>query len=130
MKGFRGYVHSRKFLGERVPQHVQNIVIRDYCKRNNLYFLLSAVEYKMPETYYMLKAVIKDLPSLDGIIFYTMFQLPCNSSERLSIYQSILIQGAQIHFSLEGLSIKKESDIVRIENIWKVKWAMHIATEP
>ena len=46
-KGYRGYVTSRPFMGERAPQHIQNIVIRDYCKKNNLLFLLSATEYVM-----------------------------------------------------------------------------------
>ena len=32
-KGFRGYIFSRPFMEERVPQHVQNIVIRDYCSK-------------------------------------------------------------------------------------------------
>ena len=44
MKKVRGYVFSRSFLGERVPQHVQNIIIRDYCERKNLHFLISASE--------------------------------------------------------------------------------------
>ena len=36
---------SRDFMGERVPQHVQNLVIRNYCNQNNYQYLLSAVEY-------------------------------------------------------------------------------------
>lgn len=34
----KGYIFSRPFLGERVPQHIQNIVIRDYCIKNNITF--------------------------------------------------------------------------------------------
>ena len=34
-------------MGERVPQHVQNIVIKDFCQKNNLHFLLSSTEYAM-----------------------------------------------------------------------------------
>ena len=30
---YRGYIFSRPFMDERVPQHVQNIVIRDYCSK-------------------------------------------------------------------------------------------------
>ena len=47
MKKLRGYIFSRQFMGERVPQHVQNIVIRNYCEKNRYFFLLSSVEYKM-----------------------------------------------------------------------------------
>ena len=33
MKKVRGYIFSRPFMGERAPQHVQNIIIRDFCKK-------------------------------------------------------------------------------------------------
>ena len=29
----KGYIFSRPFFGERVPQNVQNIILRDYCKK-------------------------------------------------------------------------------------------------
>ena len=32
-KKLKGYIFSRPFMGEQVPQHVQNIVLRDYCKK-------------------------------------------------------------------------------------------------
>ena len=32
-RGYRGYIGSRPYFGERAPQHVQNLVIRDYCQR-------------------------------------------------------------------------------------------------
>ena len=38
-KKLRGYIFSRTFMGERVPQHVQNIVIRDYCVKNKYDYL-------------------------------------------------------------------------------------------
>ena len=46
-KRFRGYIFSRPFMEERVPQHVQNIVIRDYCSKKDIQYLLSATEYAM-----------------------------------------------------------------------------------
>ena len=55
MKKVRGYNFSRDFMGERVPQHVQNIVIRDFCQKRNLNFLLSASEYSMPNSFHILK---------------------------------------------------------------------------
>ena len=44
LKKVRGYIFCRSFMNERVPQHVQNIVIRDYCNKNNLTYLLSSTE--------------------------------------------------------------------------------------
>ena len=32
----RGYIFSRAFMGERVPQHIQNQIIRKFCEINNL----------------------------------------------------------------------------------------------
>jgi sporadic carbohydrate cluster protein (TIGR04323 family) len=47
----KGYIFSRPFFGERVPQHIQNIVLRDYCRRNNLKFLMSATEYAIKNSF-------------------------------------------------------------------------------
>ena len=30
----RGYIFSREFMGERIPQSVQNLLVRDFCKNN------------------------------------------------------------------------------------------------
>ena len=51
MKKIRGYIFSRPFMGERAPQHVQNIVIKDFCKSNSLEYLLSVSEYKMEDPF-------------------------------------------------------------------------------
>ena len=34
--GWRGYISPRPVRGSRTPQHVQNLVIRDYAQRNGL----------------------------------------------------------------------------------------------
>ena len=52
MKKVRGYNFSRSFMGERVPQHVQNIVIKDFCQKRNFNFLLSVIEYAMPKSFH------------------------------------------------------------------------------
>ena len=85
MKKLRGYIFSRQFMGERVPQHVQNIVIRNYCEKNKFFFLLSSVEYKMENSFYMLKQVLNELKNIDGVISYSIFQLPEDDNERLKI---------------------------------------------
>ena len=68
----RGYIFSRPFLEERVPQHVQNIIIRDYCSKNNFHYLLSATEYAMPHSDVMLKHILEQLDEIDGIIVATI----------------------------------------------------------
>ena len=58
--GYRGYIASRPVRGTSTPQHVQNLVIRDYAARSGLDFKLSATEYAMDGCYLMLEAVLDE----------------------------------------------------------------------
>ena len=92
MNRVRGYIFSRAFMGERIPQHVQNLVIRDYCERNHLQFLLSAAEYAMPDCYLVLEQVLDELTEINGLVAYSLFQLP----EDLE-YQLVFVDSFQIN---------------------------------
>ena len=120
MRGFRGYVSSRVFCEERVPQHVQNLVIRDYCARRGITYLLSATEYAMPNCYMMLEQTMNDLENLDGIVCYSLFQFPTDRITRLRLFEQVLGKERELHFAVESLSICKTEDIKRIEDIWSV----------
>jgi sporadic carbohydrate cluster protein (TIGR04323 family) len=120
-KRFRGYIFSRPFMEERVPQHVQNIVIRDYCSKKSIQYLLSATEYAMENSALILRQLVKDLPSIDGIVAYSIFQMPEDDAERQSIFNSVLICKKEIHFAVEGLSLYDNETCTHIENIWQVK---------
>ena len=121
MNGVRGYIFSRPFMGERVPQHVQNLVIRDYCKKQGLQYLLSATEYAMPNSHLILQQVLDELSELDGIIFYSLFLLPEDTTERDRVIQIILKKEKTIYFAVEGLRISNKAEYKRIEIIWQVK---------
>ena len=118
---YRGYVFSRTFLGERVPQHVQNIVIRNYCKINSLNYLLSATEYAFKDSFIILRNVLNNIKDIDGIVFYSLFQLPNKKTLRKEIFDEIIKNHKSIHFACENLSIKDLKDIMIIENMWEVK---------
>ena len=120
-KGFRGYIFSRPFMEERVPQHVQNIVIRDYCSKKNIQYLLSSTEYAMENSALMLRQLVKDLPSIDGIVAYSIFQMPEDDDERQAIFNRVLSFKKEIHFAVEGLSLYDMDTYNHIENIWQVK---------
>ena len=91
MKQVRGYIFSRPFMGERVPQHIQNLVIRDYCQKKNLNYLLSLTEYAMPGCQLILNQAINELNHLDGIVAYSLFQLPEVQIERELIIKTLLM---------------------------------------
>ncbi len=116
-KGYRGYVFSRSVDSHRVPQHIQNLVIRDYAARRKLHYLLSATEYAMPDSYLVLEQVLADLASLDGVILYTMFMLPSAPERRQLLYRRLLDANCSLHAAVEGFVLETEGDIERWENV-------------
>lgn len=116
--GFRGYIASRPIMGERTPQHVQNLVVRDYAHRRGLTYLLSATEWAMDECFMVLEEVLGDLSKIDGIIAYSLFMLPRDRIQRQRIWDTILSANKSFHFGLEGLRVATAGDTARIEDIW------------
>ena len=108
-------------MGERVPQHVQNLVIRDYCQRNDLHFLLSAAEYAMTSSDLILEQVLCEMNDIDGIVAYSLFQLPEGSAKRIRIYERIVSLKKNMYFAVEGLSASTMQDCERIETLWSVR---------
>ena len=120
-EGYRGYIASRPVAGERTAQHVQNLVVRDYARRKGLAFLLSATEYAMPGCYMMLEQVLDELPAIEGIICYSLGMLPADSARRRAVWRRVLDEGASLHGALEGLMVRSEADVARVEDIWLVR---------
>ena len=121
MKKIRGYIFSRPFLNERVPQNVQNLLIREFCKKEELFYNLSASEYAMSNCYKILYQLMHELKNLDGIVAYSVFQLPEENNERKKILKEILKKKKFFYFALENLKVSKFSDMQKIDNIWLIK---------
>ena len=117
----KGYIFSRKFEGERVPQNIQNLVLRNYCNNNGFNFLLSSVEYCMEKSFLNLNTLVNNINSYDGIIAYSIFQLPSDLKKRNALFQKILKNKKTFHFAIEELILAKKSDIEKINNIWLIK---------
>ena len=120
-QGYRGYIGTRPIMGDRVPQRVQNLVIRDYCQRKGLEFLLSAVEYTMPGCYMMLEHALRELSNLEGLVMYSLFMLPEDAAYRRDVYRRVLDAGGTLHAALEGLVVADDTGIARVEDIWVVQ---------
>ncbi len=121
MKKLKGYIFSRNFYGERVPQHIQNKILREYCNNNNIEYLLSATEYTIKDSSLMLSKLIKEMREIDGFIFYSIFQLPTNSEKRKKVYKKMINSKKEIHFAVEDMKLEKKSDIKDIEQILHIK---------
>ena len=130
MKEVRGYNFSRSFMGERVPQHVQNIVIRDFCNKRKFNYLLSATEYSMKNSFYILNQLVEDLKDLYGIVAYSVFQLPYNDQKRLKLLNKILKKKKKIFFACEEIKMASKKDLQIIENIWLVKKGSLLSLKP
>lgn len=115
---------SRDFMGERVPQHIQNQIIRNYCNDNGYEYLLSSVEYAMINSQLILNHLTDQLKNIDGIGFYSLFQLPEDNQKRQKFLRKIIEKKKFICFCSENFILKKYSDIERINIIWLIKKKM------
>ena len=75
----------------------------------------------MENCYLMLKSVLKNISSIDGIVFYSIFMLPNLKKDRLSIFKSVLKKKKIIRFALEEIELKNYSNIKDIENLYLIK---------
>lgn len=121
MKKIRGYIFSRPFMGERAPQHVQNIVIKDFCKNNSLEYSLSVSEYKMENSFLILNDLLKKMRNIDGIVAYSLFQLPTDNNKRNHILKKIINKKKFICFAVEKITVSKIKDIKKINILWRIK---------
>ena len=129
-KSYRGYIFGRPFFGERVPQSVQNLVIRNYCDNQKVNFLLSKAEYVIYDSYSILDYIIGNLKKVDGIVFYSILMLPKNQLYRKKIYKKIILNKKKLCFALENVSIKNEKDISRIEDIINTRIVLDYCPKP
>lgn len=116
--GYRGYIASRQVRGFTQPQHVQNLIVRDYAARHGLPYLLSATEYAMPGSYLMLNSVLGELEHLEGVICYSLFMLPGRASRRREVYRRLFDAGCTLHGAIEGMALVDEADAARLEDIF------------
>ncbi len=120
-KKLRGYIFSRPFFEERVPQHIQNLVLRNYCEKNNFFFFLSYTEYRMKNSSLMLNSILKNIKDIDGIVFYSLFQMPVDIAERQKIYSKILKSKKELHFAVENIKANTIREFNNIDNIYLIK---------
>jgi sporadic carbohydrate cluster protein (TIGR04323 family) len=119
-KGYRGYIRARMEMGRSVPQHIQQLVMRDYCKNNSLHFLLSAVEYRMEGCTLMLDAILDELDHLEGIVMYSLYLFPASQEKRMRMYAKLFDKGCVLHAAAENIVIRGWDDVAKVEDTWLV----------
>ena len=61
------------------------------------------------------------MKNIDGIVVYSLFQLPENYEYRTEVLKKIIKKKKFIFFAVEQMKISNFQDIVRINNIWGIK---------
>ena len=119
-RGLRGYMGARMALGRSVPQSVQQLVMREYCRRHGLTYLLAATEYCLPGSTIVLGGVLDELERIDGLVFYSVLLFPARRVERMELYRRIIERGAVLHTAVEGIVVASWEDARRVEDTFLV----------
>ena len=82
----KGYIFSRPFFGEKSPSKCSKYYFKRLLKKKKNYSLLlkTQQEYVFPNSSLILFEIIDNLEKCDGIIFYSLMQLPINKQKRAS----------------------------------------------
>ena len=121
MQKVRGYIFSSEFCGQKIPQNVQNLYIRNYCKNNNLHYMLSAVEYSITNSVYILEGLFDEINNVNGVVLYSLYQLPSNNLKRKKFCNKMIKLKKKMFFALENIVVKKKEDFEKIETLWRLK---------
>ena len=113
----KGYIFSRPIDGQLIPQRVQNLMLREYARRHHGLLLFSAAEYAMENCFMILEAELAALHAVDGMVFYSMRQLPGNAAQRDRLYDRLLRAGKRLHFALESFSVGTAGEVERLEDM-------------
>ena len=62
-----------------------------------------------------------DSEKFDGIILYSLFQLPEIKTDRLVVAKTLLDKQKQLHCAVENIQINNINDFNEIDLIWQIK---------
>lgn len=114
----RGYIASGEFNGHRIPQHIQNQIIKSYCDANSLKYVLSRAEYWINgSTDCQLWAALKE--GFKHIVFYSIWQLPEKDSARKKVYDHCITHKITLHFAAERMSSDCQESFLELEILIK-----------
>ena len=117
-KLLRGYISSREINGAYYPQNVQNLILRNFAKENNIELQLSGTEWNIEKSFLMLRSIISE--KNNGILLFSIFQIYKNSSFFYDIVRKIIKKKKIIVFALENISISSEKELQNLSKIFKI----------
>ena len=86
--------------------------------------MLSSAEYSIIDSYIVLKDLVSESKIIDGIVFYSMHQLPSDQSYRNELLKEIILNQCVVYFCVEDKVVEKEEDLKYIDTILNVHRVM------
>jgi sporadic carbohydrate cluster protein (TIGR04323 family) len=111
------YTNTHTQYTEKIPIHLQRLMIKEHCSRFNL---LPSFEHNEITT-------LQHMPMLDYILsteesilllMFSIYSLPEDKEQRASFLMNALKQKIEIHFSNEGIILKDSSTVEHIEDLF------------
>ena len=65
--------------------------------------------------------IVSSMKNIDGIVAYSVFQLPSNNDHRNEILNKIIKKRKAIFFAVEQIKVSNKKEIHQINSIWKIK---------
>lgn len=109
-----GYVTNNEFNEKIIPIPFQNILLRNYCKDNNIIYLLPYNEIIFKNSYSQLLTLINKLDLDTGIICCSIFMLPNNNDDLKKLLNSLKKKKSYIYSIYEDFYFEKNKDISEI----------------
>ena len=115
----RGYIASGPFKNNRIPQHIQNAIIKGYCDDNKMNFILSRAEYSIgKDSQCQLWAALNE--GNKNVVFYSVWQLPQDIEIRHKIFRHCLTKEICLHFAVERIRIDNIDAVADVELLIQV----------
>ncbi len=111
------YVSSRKFGEWKLPVPMQNIIMKDYCDKNNYIFNVSMNELNISCSLTILNTILKNLKNDQGILMCSYKMLSPNTNEVVKLLRTGLENGIEWHFVFENIQIKDVSSLDEFLNL-------------
>jgi len=109
---FATYVTTNKIKHFSIPPPLQVLLIRDYCKNNNITFSLPAEELRFDGCYIELMGIIRQCSEISGIIMPSLFMLPKNKKKQDFFFKKCQNNSLELHFIMESMVIKSSKEEV------------------
>ena len=123
MKFVRGYCTHQNFGSFRIPVPLQNIILRDFAKKNNFGFKLSTNEFYFKSCYMQLLRLV-DISideKIHGIVMMSYMMLPQKRPDLIKIIKKLLSYEISLYFIIENLNIENEDNFKDFLNIINLK---------